>query len=201
MFAQDWLTSKTSRAPPAVGPIFIYLIVPRIWILELLAETLAWAFALVCLVPPLWKCCYVNRSYDPFLEKSDNHTMACEGFDMSSIAVDILDVDQLLGSLDDENWLVETSESRSASGGMGDFMVKEDPLIMVRKRSLVNKLDSIARTNSSSSTLLSPISSASSSNRTSNLSPGVSSYLRQNFSSTPVSANKSGMSCSYLFGL
>ena len=38
--------------------------------------------------------------------------------------------------------------------------------------------------------MLSPISSHNSSNRSSNLSPGMSSYLRQNLASTPLTSNR-----------
>jgi len=139
----------------------------------------------------------------------------------SDIDGDILDVGEMLGEANDETWLVDTSYNSyggagGGGGGVADpgFLISsplqhEDAAELVAniqsKKSLVNKLDNIARGSSAinnqhqpASTAaaaaaafqLSPISSVSSGgNRTSSdLSPGMSSYLRQNLSSTPMHA-------------
>ena len=61
----------------------------------------------------------------------------------SDIEDDLLDVDRLLGDdADDENWLV-ASEGTTGSPFIPDL--DTDPSVLQSKKSLVNKLDSIAR--------------------------------------------------------
>jgi len=112
----------------------------------------------------------------------------------SDIEGDILDVGDLLLECDEENWLVESGSEPAEAFSLA--LSPSNEAIFLSKKSLINKLDHIAKGGGGGSVassvpfMLSPISSHNSSNRSSNLSPGMSSYLRQNLASTPLTSNR-----------